>query len=114
MAGVHSWLGFIRNHFGRRLVHFECGVGFLDLGGVLFQLGGERLDLLLLLRDRCSQVLNFQIEHGLLCGVGNGLGRDAGRFTGISAAATGNVPNLPSGSTITIRAIPFVSSTFEP
>ena len=65
---------FIHNHFGRRLTHFELGVRFLDLRSLLFKLGCERLYLLLLLRDRRPQVLNFEIEHGLLGGVGNGLG----------------------------------------
>ena len=45
--------------------------------GVLFQLGRERLYLLLLLGDGCLQALNRVIEHGLLGGVGNGLGPDA-------------------------------------
>ena len=70
-------LRFVHNHFGRRLTHLELGVHFLDLRSVLFKLGCERLYLLLLLRDRCLQVLNFEIEHGLLDGVGNGLGPDA-------------------------------------
>jgi hypothetical protein len=70
-------LRFVDNHFGRRLSHFELGIRFLDLRGVLFELGGERLYLLLLLRDRCPQVLNFEIEHGLVGSVGNGLGPDA-------------------------------------
>ena len=65
-------------HFGRRLTHFELGVHFLDLRSVLFELGGERLYLLLLLRGRCPQVLNFEIERRLLgSGIGNGLGPDA-------------------------------------
>ena len=73
---------------------------------LLFQLGGERLYLLLLLRDRGLQVLNCEIEHGLLGGIGNGLGLDAfGRkSTGIPSAATVTVPNLPSESTITTAA----------
>ena len=43
-------LRFVHNHFGRRLIHFELGIGFLDLRIVLFQLGCEGLDLLLLLQ----------------------------------------------------------------
>src|SRR5438552_9415321 len=70
-------LRFVHNHFGCRLIHFELVVRFLDLRGVLFQLGCERLYLLLLLRDGCLQALNCLIEHGLLGGVGNGLGPDA-------------------------------------
>src|SRR5256886_15362399 len=58
-------------------MHLELVVHFLDLRGLLCQLGCERLYLLLLLRDRCPQVLNFEIEHGLLGSVGNGLGPDA-------------------------------------
>ena len=61
-----------------RLIHFELGVYFLDLRSLLFNLGCERLYLLLSLRDRCSQVLNFEIERGLLgSGIGNGLRTDA-------------------------------------
>ena len=72
-----------------------CAAGFfissraftlLDLLDLLFNLGGEHLYLVLLLRDGCLQVLKFEIKHGLLGGVGNSLGLDAfGRFTGISA-----------------------------
>jgi hypothetical protein len=68
---------FIRNHLGRGLIHFELGARFLDLRSLLFELGCERLYLLLLLRDRRPQVLNFLIEHGLLGSVGNGLGLNA-------------------------------------
>src|SRR5438552_2965295 len=70
-------LRFVHNHFGCRLIHFELVVRFLDLRGVLFQLGGERFYLLLLLRDGCLQALNCLIEHGLLGGIGNGLGPNA-------------------------------------
>ena len=44
---------------------------------LLFNLGGERLYLLLLLRNGCLQTLNCLIQHGLLGGIGNGLGPDA-------------------------------------
>ena len=71
-------LRFVHNHFGRRLIHFELGARFLDLRSLLFELGCERLYLLLLLRDGCLQALKCAIEHGLLgSGVGNGLGPDA-------------------------------------
>src|SRR5206468_4599375 len=56
---------FVHNYFGRWLTHFELGTRFLDLRSLFFKLGCERLYLLLLLRDRCLQVLNFRIEHGL-------------------------------------------------
>src|SRR5262249_48129271 len=56
---------------------FRAGRSLLDLRGVLFQLGGELFYLLLLLRDGCAQVLNFQIKHSLLGGVGNGSGLTA-------------------------------------
>ncbi len=68
---------FIRNHLGRWLAHFKQGARFLDLRSLLFELACERLYLLLLLRDRRPQVLNFLIEHGLLGSVGNGLGLNA-------------------------------------
>ena len=67
---------FLHYHSGRRLTDFELGVRFLDLHGVVFQLGGECRYFLLLLRDCCLQVLNCTIEHGLLGSVGNGLGPD--------------------------------------
>ena len=68
---------FVHNHFGRRLTHFELGARFLDLRSLLFELGGERLYLLLLLRNGCLQALNCLIQHGLLGSIGNGLGPDA-------------------------------------
>jgi hypothetical protein len=42
----------------------------LDLRGLLFELGRE-------IRDSGFQFLNFAIEHGLLGGIGGGLGLDA-------------------------------------
>jgi hypothetical protein len=49
-------------------------IRLLDLGGLLFELGCENLYLFLLLPDRCLQLLNFAIEHGLGLGIlGNGL-----------------------------------------
>jgi len=68
---------FVHSHFGRRITHFKLIARFLDLRGVLFQLGCERLYLFSLLRGRCPQVLNFETEHGLLGGVTNGLGLNA-------------------------------------
>src|SRR5262245_6682168 len=75
---------FIQNRSCRRLTHFELGIHFLDLRDLLFELGGERFYLLLLLPylllllpDRCLQLLNLKVEHRLLGGVGNGLGQDA-------------------------------------
>ena len=41
----------------------------LDLRGLLFELACESLYLFLLLRDRCLQLLNFVIEHGLVLGL---------------------------------------------
>jgi len=56
----------------RRADHLKLGAYFLDLGGLLSELGCESLYLFLLLRhgcllliNRCLQVLNFVIEHGL-------------------------------------------------
>ena len=72
-------------------VHFELGARFVDLRSLLFELGGERLYLLLLLRDGCLQALNCAIEHGLPGGVGNGLrpnaafGRKSTRIGSIGA-----------------------------
>src|SRR5438477_6632319 len=76
LIALYPALRFIDDHFGGGLIHFERGARFLDLGGVVFQLGGERRYLLMLLRDCCLQVLNCAIEHGLLGSVGNGLGWD--------------------------------------
>ncbi|PYJ89373.1 MAG: hypothetical protein DME20_08315 [Verrucomicrobia bacterium] len=66
-------LRFVHDYFWRRLIHFELGADFLNLRGLLFELGGETLYLFLLLRDDCLQVLNFAIEHSLLGPLGNGL-----------------------------------------
>ena len=57
--------------------HLKLGAHFLNLGGLLSELGCESLylflllrDRCLLLRDRCLQLLNFVIEHGLVRGLG--------------------------------------------
>ena len=67
----------ILHHSGRRPDQFNLGAHFLDLGGLLSELGCESLylflllrDRCLLLRDRCLQLLNFVIEHGLVLGLG--------------------------------------------
>ena len=71
-------LGIV-DHLRRRFARFELGAHFLDLRGLLLELGCESLCLLvepgceslylfLLLRDRCLQLLNFVIEHGLVLG----------------------------------------------
>ena len=44
-------LWILKNHFRRRLTHFKFGAHFLDLRGLLFQLGGENIHSLLLLSD---------------------------------------------------------------
>src|SRR5207253_4524550 len=85
-------LMFLHYHSGRRLTDFELGVRFLDLHGVVFQLGGECRYFLLLLRDCCLQVLNCTIEHGLLGSVGNGLGPDVafgGKSTRVRSMGSG-------------------------
>src|SRR5438094_7551311 len=56
-------------HLWRRLDHLKLGTHFLDLGGLLSELGCKSLYLSLLLRDRCLQLLNFLVEHGLVFGV---------------------------------------------
>ena len=56
---------------------FRAGRSLSGFAYLLFNLGGERLYLLLLLGGRCLQVLNCLIEHRLLGGIGNGLGPDA-------------------------------------
>src|SRR5207253_4245926 len=76
LIALYPALRFIDDHFGGGLIHFERGARFLDLGGVVFQLGGERRYLLMLLRDCCLQVLNCAMKHGLFDGIGNGLGPD--------------------------------------
>ena len=50
--------------------HLKLGAHALDLCGLLSELGCESLYLFLLLRDRCLQLLNFIIEHGLVPGLG--------------------------------------------
>ena len=61
---------FVTDDLRRWLAHLELGAHFLDLRGLLFELGCQ-------IRDNGFQFLNFAIEHGLLGGVGNGLGLDA-------------------------------------
>ena len=56
------------DHLRCGLAHFKLGAHLLDLRGLLSELGCESLYLFLLLRDRCLQLLNFVIEHGLVLG----------------------------------------------
>jgi hypothetical protein len=49
---------------------FKLRAHLLDLRGLLSELGCERLYLLLLLRDRCFQLLNFVIQHGSVLELG--------------------------------------------
>src|SRR5438552_19035766 len=78
LIASHPALRFIDDHSGGGLIHFERGARFLDLRGVVFQLGGERRYLLLLLRDCCLQAFNYAIEHVLFGSVGNVLVSDFG------------------------------------
>ena len=55
-------LRLIHNHFDHGLIHFELSVRFLDLRGLLFKLGCERLYLLLLPRDGCLQALDCALQ----------------------------------------------------
>jgi len=74
----------------------------------------EPLYLLLLLRDRGSQVLNFQIKHGLLSGIGNGLGwtpEDLRDFRGQRGALC---PTFHRDRRSTTREIPFRVVKFAP
>src|SRR6266436_586818 len=92
LTALHPALRFIGDHSGGGPIHFERGARFLDLRGVVFELGGERRDLLLLLRDCCLQALNCPIEHGLFGGVGNGLGPDTafgGKSTRVRSIGSG-------------------------
>ena len=41
--------------------HLKLSAHVLNLGGLLLELGCERVYLFLLLRDRCLQLLNFVI-----------------------------------------------------
>ena len=92
-------LRFFHNHFCRCPTHLEPGPRFLDLTGLLFEPDCEHLYLLLLLRDRGLQLLNFEIEHGLPGGVRNGLGRDA---LGRKAARVGSIRGERAQSSIGI------------
>src|SRR5947207_13471083 len=92
LTASHPALRLIDDHFGRGLIHFERGARFLDFRCVVFQLGGERRYLLLLLRDCCLQAFNYAIEHGLLGSVGNGLGPDTafgGKSTRVRSIGSG-------------------------
>ena len=58
-APLHSAaLWFVRDYLRRRFAHFKLRAHFL-------QARSKCLNLLLLLRDSCLQLLNFAIEHGL-------------------------------------------------
>src|SRR2546423_5722885 len=76
-SALISMLRFVDNHRGCRFAHLQVGVYFLDLRGLVFELGSEHLYLLLLPRDGCLQALNCAIEHGLPGSVGDGLGPDS-------------------------------------
>jgi hypothetical protein len=52
----------------RRPDYLKLGAHFLNLCGLLSELGCESLYLCLLLRDRCLQLLNFVVQHGLVLG----------------------------------------------
>ena len=67
---------FVHYHSGRRHTDFELVVRFLHLHSVVFQLGGERRYLLLLLGDGRLQAFDCAIELGLPGGIENGLGPD--------------------------------------
>src|SRR5947207_11115920 len=56
-------------HLGRWPDHLKLSVNFLNLGGLLSELGCESFYLSLLLRDSCLQLLNFVVEHGLVFGM---------------------------------------------
>ena len=63
-------------HPGCRLHHFNLGTHFLDLGGLLFELGCESPYLSLLHLDHYLQLINLVIEHGSMVGlVAGALGR---------------------------------------
>lgn len=55
----------VENRLRRGLAHFDLCAHFLDLCSLLSELSCESLYLFLLLCDRCLQLLNFVIEHGL-------------------------------------------------
>jgi hypothetical protein len=63
-------LGIV-DHLRRRFACFKLSAHFLDLRSLLLKLCRESLYLFVLLRDRCLQLLNFEIEHGLVAVFGN-------------------------------------------
>ena len=91
MIRGETWLKslrFVHDHFWCRSARFQLRADLLDLRCLLFELGRENLYLFPLLRDRCLQLLNFEIEHGLLgalrnVGLGRGLGRKSTRVGSI-------------------------------
>jgi len=52
-------LGLVRDYLRRSFIDFKLGAHFLDLRGLLFQLGREDFHPFLLLRDGDFQVLHF-------------------------------------------------------
>jgi len=87
LAGAGAALLIVVDHFRRGLAHLNLGAHLLDLCGLLSELRRESLYLFMLLRDRCLQLLNFAIEHGLLGALGNvglgGFGRKSTRVGSI-------------------------------
>ena len=67
-------LGIV-DHLRCRFARFNLRADLLDLRGLLFELRRESLYLFLLLRHRCLQLLNFEIELGLLFALMNILAR---------------------------------------
>src|SRR6266513_1232418 len=59
----------------------RCGLAHFKLCAHLLQSSSKRFNLLLLARDRCLQLLNFVIEHGLALGARGRLLRSATRHT---------------------------------
>ena len=54
-------LGFVRDYLRRRFIDFKLGAHFLDLRGLLLQLGRENLHPFRLLRDGGFQALHFLV-----------------------------------------------------
>ncbi len=82
----------VRHHSRSRSARLKLRAHLLDLRSLFFELRTENLNLFLLLRDPCLQLLYFAIEHGLA------LGTSANRSSALVPIGTDErCPQLASG-----------------
>jgi len=92
-------------HPGRRLHHFNLGTHFVDLGGLLFELGCESHYLFLLHLDHYLQLLNFVIEHGLVLGARGSLRSATTRRCATSRYARSSLARANIPAKVVVRKV---------